>query len=132
LKPNLFWIIILVLVTIASAVIAFLLWQTPVSSARIYHDGELIDTVNLTAVSEPFEITIKAKEQHPLIYDQVINMVAVEQGRIRMIMSVCPDELCVRQGWVSSGRVPIVCLPNRVIIILESTDNEHIVDAVVG
>ena len=60
------------------------------------------------------------------------NVIAVEQGRIRMLSADCPDGSCVRQGWISGGIFPIVCLPNRVVITLEHGDNRSNVDAVVG
>ena len=60
-----------------------------------------------------------------------INVVEVEYGRIRMLEADCPDGACVRLGWVSSGVIPIVCLPHRVIIELHGGNGTDI-DAVVG
>ena len=28
----------------------------------------------------------------------------------------CPDQVCVHQGFIADGTVPIVCLPNKLII----------------
>jgi len=60
------------------------------------------------------------------------NIISVEQGRIRVFAASCPDLICVRQGWVSNGLVPIVCLPNRLVITLDDGNNDKGVDAVVG
>ena len=44
------------------------------------------------------------------------NTILVEQGRIRVIEANCPDQVCVDQGWISNGTVPIVCLPHKLMI----------------
>ncbi|MBQ2093605.1 MAG: NusG domain II-containing protein, partial [Ruminococcus sp.] len=28
----------------------------------------------------------------------------------------CPDKTCVNMGWLSSASMPIVCLPNHLVI----------------
>jgi hypothetical protein len=76
--------------------------------ARIYKDGELFCTIDLSSVAEPYTVQVGGG-----------NVVRVERGRIRMESADCPDKLCVGQGWSSSAAKPIVCLPNRVTIIVE-------------
>ena len=44
------------------------------------------------------------------------NTVQVERGRIRISAADCPDQVCVKQGWISGGAVPIICLPHRLTI----------------
>jgi len=39
----------------------------------------------------------------------------IENGRVHIVDSACPNKTCVEQGWTS----PIVCLPNKVIITIE-------------
>ena len=43
----------------------------------------------------------------------------VKGGKIRILDSPCPNKICIHQGWDS----PLVCLPNNVIIFLESEGN---------
>ena len=143
LKSNKFWILILGGIVAVSAFVTTLLWNVPADYAKIYHDNRLTETVNLFAVTEPIFISIETQEtfhssqgemknSRPPVFDGVINIIAIEHGRVRMFMADCPDGLCVRQGWIDSGMIPIVCLPNRVVIILESAENEQNIDAVVG
>ena len=40
----------------------------------------------------------------------------MEQGRIRVSQADCPDQVCVDQGWIADGTVPIVCLPHKLVI----------------
>ena len=124
MKTNMFWLILLGVIVIISAFAAFQLGQTSSSYAFIYKSGELTDAVNMAAVTAPFTLTLES--------DSSVNVVEIDHGRIRMLSADCPDGTCVRQGWISGGAFPIVCLPNRVVITLDGSDNEFGVDAVVG
>ena len=123
LRSNRFWLIIIGGILIVSTIAAIMLRQSPLSLARIYHDGMLIERLELTLVPEPYSFTVES--------GQGINEIAVEQGRIRISMANCPDESCVRQGWVSSGTVPIVCLPHRLVISFEGGSTTGF-DAITG
>ena len=40
----------------------------------------------------------------------------VEHGRVRVIESTCPDQICVGTGWIEHTREAIVCVPAQVLI----------------
>ncbi len=40
-------------------------------------------------------------------------------GRVRMARSDCPDQVCVRTGWIAAPGKTIVCLPNRIVVRIE-------------
>jgi len=130
MKSNRFWVIVLGGLLVLSVVSAFLLARVPAGYASIYKDGELIDTVNLLSVSQPLTIVVEGTAD--LSGAEAVNIIEAEYGRIRMLEANCPDGSCVRLGWASGGVIPIVCLPNRVIITLSGSNNEHDIDAVVG
>ena len=123
MKSNFFWILIFSCLVVVAGVAAVVVGWVPVSYARIYLDGELTETVNLAAVAELNTVVVFGNEG--------FNEIEVERGRIRVSKADCPDGACMRQGWVSSGLVPIVCLPNRLVITFEG-GGESSVDAVVG
>lgn len=77
--------------------------------ARIYQDGALVREIRLDQVNVPFSFEIPSGSGGS-------NTVAVEHGRIRVIQASCPDQICVDQGWISDGTVPIVCLPNKLMV----------------
>ena len=108
---------------ILSFIAMLVLRQTSGYIARIYQDGVLIEAINLSETLEPQTITLQS--------DRGTNVIFAECGRIRMLESDCPDGSCVRQNWVSSGMVPIVCLPHRIVIEIHGDSGES-VDAVVG
>jgi len=115
---------------VVSVIFAILFARIPAGFARIYKDGEHIKTINLSTVLEPYTILIEGTAN--ISGEEIKNIIEADHGRIRMLEADCPDGSCKRQGWVSSGVIPIVCLPNRVIIILDGGDNELDIDAVVS
>ncbi|MCD8237908.1 MAG: NusG domain II-containing protein [Clostridiales bacterium] len=82
--------------------------------ALIYKDGELIKTVSLEDVSEAYEFEIRGGDS--------FNLIRVEEGRIRVVSASCPDKVCVNSGYISDGVMPIVCLPNKLVIEIEGAE----------
>ena len=107
-RSNRFWICVFGALALLSAAASLVLLLGEADEAAIVLDGELINSISLSAVGEPYFITVES--------DQGLNVVAVEYGRIRVLEADCPDGSCVKQGWRSSGATPIVCLPHRLVI----------------
>ena len=90
------------------------------TQVNILQDGKVLYTFDLASVeNQTFEIE----------YEGRINTIQIENGRIRMLEAECPDQTCVHMGWLDSGAMPIVCLPNHLSI--EYAGGEDEVDAVV-
>lgn len=54
-----------------------------------------------------------------------ITRVHLQDGRVRVIESACPDKICVGTGWLRSSAGAIVCLPNRVVVkIVDYEDSD--------
>jgi len=128
LKSNKFWIILFSLILLVS-VLVLLLMTLPiipyVSYAQIFKDGELIETINLSALPETIEITLESGDRY--------NVIQAETGRIRISEANCFSGLCARQGWRYGGVIPIVCLPNRVSVrLIGSVSWDNGIDGVVG
>ena len=51
------------------------------------------------------------------------NKIEIKDGRVRMLEAFCPNHLCIRQGWISLEGQSIVCLPNKVTVIVRGTDD---------
>lgn len=75
--------------------------------AEITQNNVLIERIDLNAVQEPREITLPGK------YHEIV---LVEKGRIRFKETNCPDQICVRTGWLENPGDYAVCLPNKAII----------------
>ena len=104
-------VILLLLVLVGAACAAFVLLRPAGTGvvARITLDGELVEEIDLSAVTEPYTFTLEGP-------GGFTNTIEVEPGRIRVLEAGCPDQVCVNQGYISDGTVPIVCLPNRLVI----------------
>ncbi|MFP4458045.1 MAG: NusG domain II-containing protein [Candidatus Zixiibacteriota bacterium] len=56
--------------------------------------------------------------------------VNIENGKIGIFESSCPNKYCIKMGMSNSHLRPIVCLPNKLLIEIEQEDREEL-DAIV-
>jgi len=77
--------------------------------ARITVNGTVVNEIDLTSSALPKTFTYEGA-------GGFTNTIEAEEGRIRVSEAGCPDQICVHQGWISDGTVPIVCLPNKLVI----------------
>lgn len=85
------------------------------------------------------KVTVKVngelKGTYSLAEDQEIeinggtNILQIKNGRADMTEADCPDQLCVNQRAVSRQGESIICLPNKVIVEVESSESSEL-DAV--
>ena len=87
----------------------------PYQTADIYHNGILVESISLGMVSETWCLTLVSENGN-------VNKIEIRPGEIGMLYADCPDQLCVKQGFISNSHLPITCLPNRVVITLRNTD----------
>ena len=117
---------VLVLAAIVLACAALMLIRGAMTSenkiAAVYLDGKVIREIELDKLTEPIEFDITENGN--------TNRVRAERGRIRMISADCSDKVCVNQGWIDNGAVPIVCLPHKITIEIKGGSPE--LDAVAG
>ena len=57
--------------------------------------------------------------------------IEVLDQKIRVEKETSPYHLCSIQGWVQYTNVPIVCLPNDIVILIENAGNPNQEDAVI-
>lgn len=91
--------------------------KQPEKIARIYQQDKLLYEIDLSQVTQAYTITIDGE-------NGAENVVLVEQGQISMKSASCPDHLCVKQGAISNGILPIICLPNHIRISIVSQGEE--------
>ncbi len=115
---NLKWILIFMALCILCAVFYLVTPREKSLTAEITSDGNLIKTVNL---DENAEFTVE---------NNGYNTIKVENGKIAVIDADCPDKICVNQGYISGGVLPIVCLPHKLVITVKGGNGN--IDAVAG
>ena len=119
MKNKIIYIVIAVIFTVGVIGSVPVLTAPSKDTVRIICDGEVRYTIDLSAArDEVFEIT----------GDGYSNTVEIKDHRIHMLDADCPDQTCVRMGWLKSAAAPIVCLPHHIVI--EYADREDAVDAV--
>lgn len=112
-------VILLLLLAAAAVSAAYILFRdrgTEAPTARVTRDGVLLEEIDLNRVDAPYS----------LIFEDGggTNTVLVEKGRVRVSEADCPDQICVRQGWISDSVIPIVCLPHRLMIEIVGAGGE--------
>jgi len=78
---------------------------------EIYTNGQLYQKINLSGASAG-EIKVPAADGH-------YNVVEIEKGRARVKESDCPDQICVKTGWISQPGQIVICAPNKFNIVIK-------------
>lgn len=86
-------------------------------------------------------IQVDGKEYKKIIFDKAVvgktipietefgyNLIEIGDERVRVIEASCPDELDVKQGYISLPGEVIVCLPNKLVIEIKGTEGIKDVD----
>ena len=108
-------IILISVILLLSLTFTVILYKGAVKGERVtvYVDGKPVGDYQLKSDNA---IDIEG-------YNGGHNTLAIENGYAFMSDASCPDKLCMHQGKISDSGQMIVCLPNRVIIKVE-TDEE--------
>ncbi len=124
-KKNLRWAALFLAVIAVCLLVILLnnLLPKNAKTAKIIQDGCVLQTIDLRYVAKPYEFNVISP-------DGGMNTVRVENGRIAITEADCPDRICVRQGFIDDGVLPIVCLPHKLSIVV--TDSGADIDAVTG
>ena len=124
-KKNLKWALVFFFVIVICALVILLHNNSSktATTAQIIQNGEVIRTVDLQNVPKPYEFEVISP-------DGGYNTVRVEYGKIGIIHASCPDQICVKQGFIADGVLPVVCLPNKLSVVITDESNE--LDAVTG
>ena len=84
--------------------------------ADIYQNGNLFISIPLNNNTEPRIFTITGE-------NGCVNEIEVRPDSIGIISADCPDKLCVGQGFIRTSKLPITCLPNRLVIQLRPSED---------
>lgn len=116
--------VIISLILIISAACSLLYLLLPGSTAadsgyiaEIYQDGRLIRSIYLKDIQQSQTFIIENPQGG-------VNEIEIRPNGIGIISANCPDKLCVRQGLITDGRLPITCLPNKLVILLHPVPND--------
>lgn len=110
--------LLLIAVILAIACILFvvfrIIYSEPPVQVEISVDGTLISTLNL---NQDMELDIEG-------FNGGTNHLVIQDGQATMTDATCPDKVCVRTGQIHNTGQSIVCLPNRVIVMVIGSSPE--------
>lgn len=57
--------------------------------------------------------------------DGHMNKITIKGGKVQVSKSSCKNQICVKQGSISTTHQSIVCIPNRVVVSIEGKGGEY-------
>lgn len=110
-------LVAVILVIAAIGLLAFLLLSKGGAKAVVTVDGEEVAVYDLSYDTE--EIIYSANGGY--------NKIVVKDGKVSVESASCPDLICVSHHAISREGETIVCLPNKLVVSIESSDNGDII-----
>lgn len=110
------------MIGVAAIALFFLGWNTFRTNsdahltAVITHQGSVVKQIDLGRLNKPDYIHLNEAGIHQVIQ--------AEKGRIRFLESDCPNQTCVKTGWLTKAGDKAVCLPSRVVITIVGGNNQ--------
>lgn len=108
--------IILAAIVVAVAALAFLLHSIlgdkGANAITIKVDGKIQGVYSLL-------------EDQEIMINDGTNILVIKNGKADMVEADCPDKLCVNQKAVSKNHENIICLPNKVVVEVDSSENSE-------
>ena len=109
-KKDFFIILAIILTGIIVVSVSFILKKmNQGKTAVISVNSEIIEKIDL-----------KTHENNTFSIENIKGVVfEVNNGKIRIIESDCPDKICVKTDFINSKSEKIVCLPKKLIVEIE-------------
>lgn len=85
-------------------------------TVKIYQDGKLLETIDLANVTEAYDLNVTSESGGE-------NMVHVDVDGISVSHANCPDQICVKRGTIFYSDMPIVCMPNKLVIQFQKVED---------
>ena len=89
------------------------------SVAHVYYDNQLVASLDLNVDDT---VTLQQSKYQYLLADLEVE---VKDGRVRISKETSPNNICSKQGWTDSSTKPLVCLPNKVYVQIESETQQN-------
>lgn len=109
-KKDIYIVFAIFLMGIIAVAAAFILKKTNMGKTAVI-------SVNTQVIEK---IDLETHENNRFTIENIEDVVfEVNNGKIRIIESDCPDKICIKTGYISSTGEKIVCLPKKLIVEIE-------------
>ncbi|WP_028511185.1 NusG domain II-containing protein [Ruminococcus sp. NK3A76] len=78
--------------------------------------GRVVEIISDGKVLYELDLDKEPDREMTVEYEGRKNVITIEGGDIYVSEAECPDHTCMKMGKLSAHGVPIVCLPNKLII----------------
>lgn len=104
----------------AGVIVAVLVVLVAVGSwlaVRAWEGGQESSRARVTdADGQVYELPLDKDAEQAVTSSDGTNVIEVKDGRVRVREADCPNQDCVRQGWIDSAGQQIVCLPHKLTV----------------
>lgn len=108
---------------LAAALTVLLISRPPqITTVQVILDQEVVYSCRLNELEEPVYYTLP-QAAYPLTLE-------FSRSGVRVAETACPGEDCRHMGTVSTTARQIICLPNRLVVVLKGSDSSY--DAITG
>ena len=116
MKIKIRYLVFALLAVLAAFIVCFTLFgeSNGKKTAYVYSGGVLIHRINLDNTEK--ELRIETESGY--------NIISVADGKIGVIEADCPDKTCIKTGFTDSSFIPVICMPNRLEIVVKSEATE--------
>lgn len=136
IKFKVFDIIILVfalLSVVGSMIVTNVIYAQDLNrktTIQINYQGRFLKEkeINFDNIESELQIILK-KEDYPDLLGNVIILVNKNKG-ICIHEVTCPNHSCEKQGWIKNIGYPIVCIPNGIYVVIDSSSIDQ--DTILG
>lgn len=110
----------LIIASLFICVILFLIFYNPniPTTATIYYEDKILQNIDLN-IDKVYEVK----------GDLGIVKIEVKKKSVKIIEENSPNHICSKQGSISKGYQSLICLPNKIIVKINNTNND--IDAVI-
>jgi hypothetical protein len=106
-------ILLLGIVLVAALVlVAFHLLKADGATVEVTKNGKKIAEYPLT---QNAEIRLDGAAGHAILI--------IEDGQAYIKEASCPDKLCIKQGKINKNGETVICLPNKLVVTVNSEDD---------
>lgn len=89
---------------------------------QIKVQGEIYKTFDLNKSTNMDDIIVTTKLG--------TNVIKVKDGKVGIIDADCPDQICVKSGWIDRPGENLVCLPHKVVIEIKGQSKDNGIDII--